>query len=372
MRFLLFILCLLIICSCKEQTKTESLKGEVIQLTEETLPPMKEFYSVRLNYPHEEMFNVPYTSVYNDTIIALFERQNVDSHFIYVINLNTGKIYGEYFKKGNGPGELMRPSFDIRNNHLFVQDPHLWAVARMNIDSIIVKGNDYNVVPKFVKSWEGFSGNDMPNDSTLVSIDPWYFHDGRYEQGSSRLFKVDLKTGERVVPFTPNNEIKLADRITGGFIMHFDDKLIYAYEYKPIVCFMNSNYESIRTYMGPEPDDLKYKESENMPKLEHDAGGRFYLYASSILAESEHYLFMQTYRYHNVEELSLRGCDTEIWQFEKATMNFVARYHPNVNHEILTLSYSEATNTFYFTVAKDEFELHKSVWEEPEYEEEEE
>ena len=370
MRYLLLALCLLIICSCKEQTKTETLTGEIIQLTEETLPPMKEFYSERLRFPHEEMFNVPYTFVYHDTIVALFERQNFDSHFIYVINLNTGKIYGEYFKKGNGPGELMRPSFDIRNNHLFVHDPHLWAVARMSIDSIIEKGNDYKVEPKFVKSWDAILDNDMPNDTTLVAIDPYYIHDGRYEQGISQLFKVDLRTGERVVPFEPDNDMKFSDRIFGGFILHFDDKLFYAYKYKPIISFLDSNYEPIRTYVGPEPDDLKYKEVGDQSTLEHDADG-YYMYSSG-LEESENYIFIINYRYHNKEELSLRGCDTEIWQFEKSTMDFVARYHPNVNYEINTLSYSEATNTFYFNLAKDEFELHKSVWEEPEYEEEEE
>mgnify|MGYP004447752083 CR=1 FL=1 len=370
MKRIVQLLIITLLCSCGrvEQKQIDN----IVILTEEALPPLKEFYSVRVRYPNEDMFNMPDAYVYRDTIILISDRMAEDT-IVTVCSINRDKIYGRYYKKGVGPNEMTRARIEVRGGFLNGYDSNLRAVFRMSIDSIISKGNNYFVTPIRVNSWEGLTSNDFYNDSTILAVDPWYIRDGKLEQGLNQFYKIDLKSGERVIPFEYDNDMIFTSNLTSGPVLCYDGGFVFAHGHRPIVSFYDDNLSLLKSYVGPEPDDLEYdiKKDALSRSLWYKEG--FYYYAMSI-CESENYIFVRKYRVHNKsnDEIRFIGSEAEIWQFEKSTMNFVARYHPNVNHEILTLSYSEATNTFYFTVAKDEFELHKSVWEEPAYEEEEE
>ncbi|MDR2910152.1 MAG: hypothetical protein LBV47_02140 [Bacteroidales bacterium] len=115
--------------------------------------------------------------VYQDSIMIVLNKANVDVYFVEFYNLNSDKIINRFIRMGNGPGEMLNTLAHVRRNELFVHDFAKNQIVSINIDSVLYKP-DYRI-----ESPIRFSNNvgspfvTFYRYNELIMQNPFHFYD---------------------------------------------------------------------------------------------------------------------------------------------------------------------------------------------------
>ncbi|MCQ2973485.1 MAG: hypothetical protein MJ211_01595 [Bacteroidales bacterium] len=308
-------------------------------LDDNNMPQIEYFDFKKINIP-EKFTIVSDAYIIYDTILLTINMENPQPYIISFFDLKNNDTIAQYFKKGNGPDELINGLFNLKNKELLFSSSNKLII--LNIDSILIKKNTYSPKTIFHK-YDMFVDFEMINKDTLVVPNNCYFC-GCGAESESQYLKMNAKTGELF-----NFELKEDDKIFFNMnqrIFYYNQKsqmYISAWLRFPMIDIFDKDFNLVKQYYGPDPGPEKFS----------------YFEGAGICIEGE----FSRYFYNNIqsEDLIIYGncrCDNtldsdyknlEFWCFD-SSCNFVRRLK-YINQESFNqgyrMSYCSESGNFY-------------------------
>ncbi|MCQ2973488.1 MAG: hypothetical protein MJ211_01610 [Bacteroidales bacterium] len=359
MKNYLLILILLIFASCSQNQSNKTcyypVPEEVTMLTEDNMPKVETFTLEKIPLPTKYLMN--YCYVYQDSLVVSINYSNPNPYIISVYNLNTQQEIAGYFKKGNGPNELMSFNGYLHNNNLFIRDGNLHALTQLNMDSVILKGNNYTPIITFcdalLMSDFVYLGND-----TIVSANGMFIKG--FDVDEVNEFELyDAKTGKALKEY-PLNEKNFPPPTVLRTMTFSNSKFIVFWEKFPIISIYDKNFNIISQFRDAIFDDnvMSFVDDNNTI-----ASKEYFSFYFNFSCKTENNIIVHNFRY-NIKYKDLKSPEEidanatyETWIFD-ADMNLKRRLKPEVKLEnVRKVSYSEKSNTFYLNCNDEDGEL---------------
>lgn len=362
--FIIALFVLLFATSCKQTNKTPyPTTDNVVLLTDENMPAVEYFTLEKIDLPEKYADDSYY--VYNDSVVIIVDSEHPDPFIVTLFNLNTKEEIAGYFKKGNGPNEMISVMAKRHRNYLHLIDLGTHAASRLNIDSALTKGFDYKpviidlecpLIDDFV-----YSGQD-----TIIMVNQMYINDGYGVSNLPEFIKYDAKTGDLLNDYK-RNEVNMPANMIQRSIVNLGNKYAVLWGTLPIITIYDQNLNLVKLYRDSkykDPDILVY--DEGLPMLAVDGFSLFF----SLNCQTDNYFFAQNIRHQmtgtefgrkgGIKWLSSEDArfgrykDTEIWCFNN-NAELVRRFKSRENIILHRSSYNEKTGKLYVE-AKDKDE----------------
>ncbi|MBQ3635134.1 MAG: hypothetical protein II951_05895 [Bacteroidales bacterium] len=332
--------------SCSKSGRDERSVNDVI-LTEVDLPALTNSAIEKVKIDFDSVYETR-TFVYHDTILIQFDEKVTGHHFFNLSVVGSNKCFAQYFKRGQGPRELLAPYvFGIEENRLRFWDMMTSKHGVINIDSAIVHGNSYE--PMLTnREFPLTYCNCWPNDTTCVMVNVQYM-EGFCADSVKEFLVYDVRNDKFLVNSADNTQC-FPCNVTGCSVVYNRERgrMMAAYSNRPIYAFYNSKLELIKRFIGPEPDDAVFRLGN---KTEVVFDGLPDIYYMRITCTDRH-IIAANYRLRKSKyrgESHLTTCEVFLIDWDG---NIVAR--KNIGQGPVSLSYSEETNTLYWTALDEE------------------
>lgn len=315
-------------------------------ITEKDLPPLQTVNFEKIELPEEECMS-SFFQVYKDSILIV-EHNYPDPYFLSLMNLNTKKIIGRYFRKGNGPNEYLYYLGLLYDNKINVMDAIRKQVVFFDMDSAIMLGDFYK--PRAISCNVSLKMFNVLPDSTYIFYNAYHLKNCGYpanEQAPELLISNDGKVNYEV----PEDALYVSNQ-TGAFIVTNKSNVFLAYMHEPKFVLLNYNLDTVKIIYGP--DNVNKHEYYNR---EGTLGTRSFVdYAAHIYSTDSHIL------------VSNRRIDVPNEKFDEAFNSnepeiFIFDWDANVVGRVKApnglrrISFSESTNTLYITSTDEYGEL---------------
>ena len=327
--------------------------GNVVFLTEESLPPLQKLNLEKIELPESCMASQ--YLVYHDSVLIALHVKAPDPYYVTFMKMGTWEVLGEYCKRGQGPGELIGAgSFSLNSNMLKVVDYPGRTTVVFDVDSLLKDPIGYT--PKYLKD-KKVSIVGCLSDSLFVTFNRYFFNDDvRYASSpeAKELFLFN-DACELRSETSFENDFFTTNVIGGIFAVNRTRRRIIYYRWDiPVYTVYDFDLNPVRWVVGPEQSDQQYMvsedESSNMVYM-GDIRNRF---AIGSTADGGTAFYGNARAFHHVANRELMSKNTaEIFRMD-FDGNITARYHCKGN-PILTMSFCEASNTLYIT-GQDEVE----------------
>lgn len=346
----------------------------IVRLTDENMPPVEYFSLEKIALP-EKYAEAEY-SVYNDSIAVIVNSDHPDPYIVTIFNLNTGKEFAGYFKKGQGPDEMISVMARIHRNCLYVLDLATNAVSRLNIDSVLAQGDAYHPVCidldcLMVSNNFIFEGND-----TITMANPMYVSNDLGVEDIPEFMQFDAKTGLPVANYKINDQNYPANLVQRS-IVRCDSNYVVFWGVYPIITIYDKKFNLVKMYRDDKFDDPELvSEGSDAPMLSASGISLFF----ALGCQTENYFLARNFRcqisgidlerkgglnwLRSDESRFGRYKDTEIWCFDNKA-NLVRRFKCSKTITIAKISYNEKSDKLYLTAKdeNDEYCLYKCIFE---------
>ncbi len=361
----MLIVALLCVCnSCTQSSVTPyPTTKNIVRLTDKNMPEVESFSLEKVSLP-EEYANAEY-HVYNDSIAIIVNYNHPQPYIVTFYNLNTQKEIAGYFKKGQGPDELITATGSMHHNYLIVRDGTIQAVSRLDVDSVLLKRNEYK--PAITLLGGKTSSCVFVDENTITMANPYYINDGFEVEGLPEFIQYDAKTAEPLANYKQNDK-NFPANVTLRSIVYCNSKYI-AFWYKyPVVTIYDNDFNLVKMYR----DDI-FKDNDEIGKVKPSmliASGfdDFFIFCN----QTENYIISTNGRWQmSASELSENGGNQwmksidfimtrfgnqEIWCFDN-DMNLVRRLKcSDTIGFISSVSYNEESKTFYISAMNEDEE----------------
>ncbi len=339
---------ILLFASCNQ--KNEVNINKVSFLTEDNIPALQQLDFEKIELPEEECMNSSFF-VYNDSILIILPR-NPDTYVMSIMSMHTKKIIGRYLHIGNGPGESGKYcSADLRQNRIIVQDGQKKILMSFNLDSAIMLGNNYR--PLMTQLMCDTHSFDIFLDNTFLLSNIWYLDDcgNKINEDEPELLiaKIndvfDYKAPEKAEQVMLCNYTTIASNIERN-------KVFITYEYKPQFTLLNTNLDTIKIIIGPDPlKKQEYKKNVTgiSPQYITQYGGHVVTTNDFVFVRMRRLIDVPSDKYREESKKNR----PEIFMFDWDG-NLLARYNKLKGNKIFSIAgYSETNNILYIN-SKDE------------------
>ncbi|MBP5420296.1 MAG: hypothetical protein J6Y72_10850 [Bacteroidales bacterium] len=353
MKKLLFALLPIAIIGCQKEQQTSD---NTIFLTEDNMPAPDTLYLEKVDL--NEKILEAYTYVYDGLYLSI-NYKAPDPYFVTVTDKNNN-VVAEYYKKGEGPNEFVGIGSQLHNNFLHIYDPTVNRIARMDIDSIVLQKYDYH--PQITTIRPNLTrGYAYTSDSTITAFNVWFLDGYNIDPNVPEYIRINTATGK--CDSTSINSTYFTCGVTGGQLMYNTETKTYimTYNRKPQIDILDENLNLIKSYVGPEPNDIEFETSYGN-NLHETKGNVSYFHEASTMSQNNFFVrnarIYKTQRseYHKNSQ-QLYSENQEIWRFNK-TGDFINRYKfPNAMGELFAPSYCEETKTLYVNGYDEDGEL---------------
>ena len=208
-------------CSCSE---TPQHASEEATLDASVLTTAVEL-SVENDITLNNLGGVEAAYVYEDTIIVTHNRGRQEEGFIKVFDENFN-LKKELFRAGNGKDELISALVSWNGSSLLVNDFVKGQIANVDLEKLLI---NQQYIPSIIPYQDKMVFTvSVENSSTLVMVNPFYFHDERsgIEQGDRRLIRTNPDKSEIVSVKYPFNTLNVSGQ---GFLIQSPNKNSYLY-----------------------------------------------------------------------------------------------------------------------------------------------
>ncbi|MBP5420293.1 MAG: hypothetical protein J6Y72_10835 [Bacteroidales bacterium] len=348
-------ICMGVLCvsSCNQ---TESI-GTTILLTEENMPRLDTLYLEKIDL--NETILDAYSFVHKNLIISI-NSSHPNPYFLTVTNLS-GEIIAEYYKKGKGPEEFIGVVTQLHNNQLLIYDPSAKKIVRMDIDSIASLKYDYH--PKISTISTSINrGYAFTNETSITAYNIGYLAGMTTDPTIPEYIHIDVKTG--ICDSIVMDPRFFAGGVTGGQLVYSSKENIYmmAFTRRPQIDMLDKNLNKIKTYVGPEENDVEFELIDKWGNLREKGGKLSFFFESSTISENN--IFFINSRTYKVAKPDYRKNEAqyyvdyqEIWRFNSKG-DFINRYKvPNTYGRLFAPSYCEETKTLYVNGYDEDGEL---------------
>lgn len=284
---LLFVVAFLSACSPKSESHYPECKN-VIEISENE--PAVEYFTLKkidlpVKYAGGEYF------VYNDSIAIIVNSKNPHPFIVTFYNLNTKEEIAGYFKKGNGPSEMLNVAADLKRNYLYVSDYSLNTDTRVNIDSVLIKKNDY--APVFVHFDSSIRSDafEYVADDTITAINEWYMK-GFGASELPEFVQYDAKTGEPFAEIEENTDIYPGTPY-GRSMAYTNAGYIVFWARFPVVTVYDKSFKMTKIYKDPYYDFPKLTQVNNSPMLWEDGDSFFFNFGT----QTNNFIFANSPRF---------------------------------------------------------------------------
>ena len=348
-----------LIVGCKDDNKSYiniiEPKDQVI-LTEENLPPVEYFSLEKIDVADiigERFF------VYADSILISINTKRPDPYIVSFYNFLTREFLSGYIKRGNGPGEMINASIQLKNNDLYIEDCSKICITRINIDSVIEKKMLYS--PEITYIQDGYTGVSAiyNNQDTITLINTWFIN-GFGARDIPEFVQIDAKTGNPLKKYKRNNSVYPYNAcLRSLFFDSQSNKYIVPWVKFPVIGIYDNKFRLEKQYIGPEIIDIDLVADDKYGNI-HEATNNTFYYRSPSQVDGK--ILLVNYRCKNKTYDEYKKNKPEIWIFDVS--NGIERRLKCIhNHgELYCLSYCSATNNIYMMDFNDG-ELYKCVLE---------
>ena len=345
--------CLALFVNCKNEKNNFLKSDKVVYLTEKNIPPLQQVLEYeKIDLPEDETM-ASYFYVYYDTILIVVHNRP-DPFWLTIMNLNTKEVISNYFKKGNGPKEMLFNYTDLHNNRLLFIDRTALKISIINLDSVVQLGQLYE--PKiYYQSSDSYTAVDALTDTSFLFYNFWYL-ENEGEIINSSVPELVVTGKDANYSYVPQKEATAVNIVSGAGVLsdvNRQKECIYHY-CKPQITLLNSSLDTIKIICGPEPiEKYKYEDRGNFGGLWPVLYNEYYRKGIS----TDNFILVKNNRLYNVPPKKLTEVrekhKPEIFKFDWEG-NLIARYQVKTFYALS--GFSEKTNTLYLTIRDEEGE----------------
>lgn len=338
------LIALIMACGC-----TDDKFVNVNYITDETLGRSREFVIDTLNVNDSIYVGSRDFLVYKDSFLVVLNGEPQDGCYLEVRRLDSGDLLRHFFRKGNGPGELLSANVDLNNHHLFVNDYVRSQFSVINLDSAILNG-EYHC--SLLKNEITMSPTVVPYKDTYIIENPYCYCDSDahiyqgIEQGVPRF--IILGEGREENQFDKYEYDTRNVAVDGRIICDMENKnYVYAHFGKSEVEFYDSTLTLTNMVKGPRIMKTQYSvysiDGNDQKNVIYN--NRIpYCYLGYCCDDSDVYLlYIGDYL---TNESDINKMTTYILKFDWKG-HFKASYH--VGMYLTSISKGRDTDTFYAT-----------------------
>ena len=349
------IILLTLLNSCADNVNI--FNKHTLYLTDDNMPSLQQLNLEKINLLEEERIALS-IKVYNDSVLIINKSYSSDSFLLSLVNLKNHSLIGEYYKRGNGPNELLRIAAINYQNRLTVYDITKNQISFFYLDSALSNRQFYR--PN-IQSMEGrdFGKFDLLTDTTLIFYNPWHLKNcgNVANEYAPELLISGLDGDFKYIP--PENAAFVANEAQAYIVSNIDKNRVFiAYNSIPQFTFLNTNLDTIKVIHGPDiikRKNYKYKNinGEIYNSIKNSYSSSIYTDDNNIFVSNKRIsgLIMKDF----VEfTKTLNNNRPELFRFDWEG-NLIARYQ--LPSRFSSISFSETTNTLYITVRDENDEL---------------
>ena len=321
--------------------------GNVVFLTEESLPPLQKLNLEKIELPESCMAS-QYV-VYHDSVLIVLHAKHPDPFYVTFMKMGTWEVIGEYCKRGQGPDELIGAGhITLDANVVTIRDYPGQTIVVFNVDSLLKSPSEY--VPLYLREKRGsFVG--CLGDSLFVTYNRCFFDDDpRFASAPDvkELFLFDDSC--KVRSETSFEQKYFCSNVVGGWfaVNQQKQRILYSRSHIPVCTVYDFDLNPVRWVVGPEQSDQQYtlidvgiSEVSNGDIRNH--------FALGSTADGETAFYSNAREIHRgVGGGTLMAKNTaEIFRMDFEG-NITARFHCKGN-PISSMSFCEGSNTLYIT-----------------------
>ena len=359
---LVFFVTFVLACNTEQTYQTDY---EVVNISEETLPPVKPLKLEKINVQEDYLMGAM-CFVYHDTVLLVVKTYDPYplTHMVTIVNMNTNTKIGEYITRGEGPNEILSTLPYFGNNTLDIQCVYTRKAISFNVDSAMALGSLYQ--PRIIVPEENIYLTFRTFDDSLLIAENMYYFDGcdkfRTDPALPQYYYIDKK-GKYIPDFKKSDYdmIKfMPGNCTGGAICvnRAKNRFVSCYGYQPVIKVYDTQLNQIRQINGPEPNDAEYTlEADGFTLFFNRKNGVCHYYNGSYY--DDECIFVQNlrnYKWKRTKEgetySQLERETTELFKLDWDG-NVIERYSAK-GFTVLPITYSKTTNTLYLYLS-DEF-----------------
>lgn len=364
----------LLLNSCKQEIATAQpypSTSNIVKLTDNSMPVVEFFSIVKVKLP-DEYADAGYY-VYADSVAIIINTKHPQPYMVTFYNLNTKKEIAGYFKKGNGPNELISVAGKLCCNYIIVRDGSSHSISRLDIDSVLIKKEAYK--PTVVRLADFTIDGTYIGNNLITFPNPMYINNGYGIDGIPEFVQYDAKTGKPISNYKRNDK-NFPTNLTQRTIAYCNSKYVAFWYNFPIITIYDKNFNLIKMYRDDKFKDSKIVKIEDSELLPDGFNDFFFLGC-----QTNNYIFTTNGRGRmEMSEVEKKGGfkwlstpdfniarfkNQEIWCFD-TNINLVRRLKcSNTISFISCISYNEKTKQLYITAAdeNDENALYKCIFE---------
>jgi len=360
--FVLFLMASLASCNIGVES---NVRYGTVTLTDETLPKVMPLNLVKLDISEDYVMGHTSCFVYKDSILLVLKDGDPYplTHLLTVVNINNGNIIGEYFTRGQGPGEILSALGRLSNNYLDIRCYTMNRLIPFNIDSAIIYGNSY--CPNIIDAQKArFSEWASISDTSFLIANSYYFAGSKECKENSLLpefYKVNIDGS--FYPKYDLSDYKKIKHLTSDVsrwtisINKKKSRIVCCYMYQPYIQIFDEELNVIKKIGGPEPDDGKYVARENYMYFED---GMNHYYETAFCDDENIFVINRRNRKcKDVENyVEIEKEKTEIFRLDWEG-NVIGRYSAK-GKDVIRVGYSKNSNTLYLWVYEDERSMYKA------------
>ncbi len=373
-KLLIMVLTTLLYGSCNQESVVAQpypTTKNIVKLTDKNMPAVEYFSLKKINLPEKYVHSQYH--VYNDSIVIIVNERHPQPYIVTFYNLNTKKELAGFFKKGNGPYEMVSASGKMCCNYLAVLDYSTHAISRLNIDSVLTEGKAYK---PFITRLDCFMVSDFAycDENTITMPNSMYVSNAYGVDGLSEFVQYDAKTGKPLAKYKQNDKNFPSNLLNRTIAFSGTKYYVFWFNY-PIITIYDKNFNLLKMYRDEKFKDPEIIVEEPYSELLADGDNNFALY----IAQTDNYIFAKSGRFQMTrsevknkgnkwrqsDDYNLtRAKNQEIWCFDNE-MNFVRRFKCNNKVGLISnSSYNEKSKKLFVTAMdeEDEYCLYECIF----------
>lgn len=347
----IILLNIVFVYSCNRE---ENCDSQTIFLTEDNMPSIQYLEVERIELP-EELFLKTRFLIYQDSILLAINEDLPNPGFLTIMNLQTKKIIGNFYSRGDGPGEVLGIYGYLDHKYLMISDYPTGRKSIFNIDSALILRENYH--PQLFNAglcWDSFC---CFSDTSLLVYNQYFTEDAKEfntNDVTKELFVSDMHGSHEEI-LLPNDRI--FNGSCGAFVRANENirRIVCAYSRCPKYKFLDYDMNITKVIYGPDDHtNIQYGSYDGL-NLGIINGMHSY---NTTIASNDNYVFVFNERIIDMlaglteQSISQQLIDQviengELYQFDWDG-NMVGRYKLRDN-AILKISISEDSRTLYFT-----------------------